>query len=94
MPLYRYKARNKDGEMVSSKREAIAADMVASQLLKSGIVPVDITEVKERKDWLEDLKRRLTTGKPKAEDLIHFCRQMYSLSKASVPIILSMKNPG
>ena len=87
MALYQYKARNNRGDAVTGKVEAGSADAVASQLINSGITPIDIREIKEKQDAWGELLRRLGGGKPTLDDLILFCRQMYTLSKAGVPII-------
>lgn len=87
MALYQYKARNSRGDAVTGQVEASSADAVASQLLNSGVTPVDIKEVKAQSSALDDLKRRLVSSRPALDDLLLFCRQMYTLAKSGVPII-------
>ncbi len=87
MPLYRYKARNSRGDAVSGELEAGTADAVAAQLLNSGITPVDISEVEVKRDVLAEIKRNLGASDPTLDDLILFCRQMYTLTRAGVPLI-------
>lgn len=87
MPQFQYKARNSRGDAVEGRLEAASADAVAAQLLNSGNTPVDIREVAERADVLEDLKRRLGASQPTLDDLILYCRQMYTLTRAGVPIV-------
>ncbi|OOZ39607.1 MSHA biogenesis protein MshG [Solemya pervernicosa gill symbiont] len=87
MTTFFYKARNKRGEAVEGKLEAASSELVASQLLNSDIIPISIDEVAEKQDVLADLKRKLGIGRPELDDLILFCRQMYTLAKAGVPII-------
>lgn len=87
MATYQYKARNNRGEAINGEVEAGSADAVASQLINSGITPIDIREVKTKENAFAELRRRLGGGKPSLDDLILFCRQMYTLSKAGVPII-------
>lgn len=87
MPHFQYKARNSRGDSLSGELEAGSADAVASQLLNSGITPIDIREVQPKRDILQELSRRFGTSRPTLDDLILFCRQMYTLSKAGVPII-------
>ncbi len=87
MPQFHYKARNGRGDMVTGQVEAGSADAVASQLFNSGITPIDIREVKEQRNLFEEFKRRLGASNPSLDDLILFCRQMYTLAKAGVPII-------
>ena len=87
MPLFAYRARNSRGDAIKGKIEAASADALATQLINSGNTPIEIKETQPKKDVWGDLKRRLGTGKPTLDDLILFCRQMYTLTKAGVPII-------
>lgn len=90
MPVFRYKARNNQGEAVSGEIDAGSADAVASQLINSGVTPIDIAEVQKKRDFLEQLEAGLGSNKPSLDDLILFCRQMYTLAHAGVPIIRAM----
>jgi Type II secretory pathway, component PulF len=94
MPQFYYKARNGRGDLVTGQVEAGSADAVASQLFNSGITPVEIREVKEQHDVWEEFKRRLGASNPTLDDLILFCRQMYTLAKAGVPIIRGITGLG
>ena len=87
MALFQYKARDTRGELIKGELEASNADALAGQLLNSGITPVEIKQIEKRKDVLADLKKRLGASRPQLDDLILYCRQMYTLSKAGVPII-------
>jgi MSHA biogenesis protein MshG len=87
MGTFRYKARSQRGDTVTGTVEASSADAVAGQLLNSGITPIDIRESLPKKDFLADLKKQLNSSNPDIDELILFCRQMYTLTKAGVPII-------
>jgi MSHA biogenesis protein MshG len=87
MPQFRYRARNNRGELVQGMIEAGSADAVAAQLLNTGVTPVDISEATPQTDVLQQLRARMGTGTPSLDDLILFCRQMYTLTRAGVPII-------
>ncbi len=89
--MFVYKARNNRGELVEGKLEAASREAVASQLFNTGVVPVDIRESDDKSDPLQALLARLSVGKVTTQDLIMFSRQMYSLSKAGVPIIRAMR---
>ncbi|MDH5784494.1 MAG: type II secretion system F family protein [Chromatiales bacterium] len=86
MPLFLYRARNGRGEAVKGKIEAPSSDAVASQLINSGITPLEISESAANDDFLAELRARLSSKPPTIDDLILFCRQMYTLNKAGVPI--------
>lgn len=87
MPTFAYKARNSRGDQVKGEIEAASADAVATQLLNSSITPIEIVEAKAQSDSFANIKIQLHSSKPKLDDIILFCRQMYSLNKAGVPII-------
>jgi MSHA biogenesis protein MshG len=71
--------------------EANNPDAVASQLLNSGVTPIEITETRRQKSVLDDIQHFMASRRPKIEDLILFSRQMYSLTKAGVPIVRAMR---
>ncbi|MGD8925551.1 MAG: type II secretion system F family protein [Thioalkalispiraceae bacterium] len=87
MPLFKYKARNNTGDSLVGQLEANTLDSAATQLLKSGITPIEINELKQGNDYLKLITRKLRSRQPKLQDLIFLSRQMYTLMKAGVPII-------
>ena len=70
--------------------DAPSVDAVATQLLNSSIVPIDITEREISDNVMADLWEKLNARSPTLTDLILFSRQMYSLMRAGVPIIRAM----
>lgn len=89
MAVFQYKARSQSGEAIEGVMEAGSSELVASQLMRSGLIPVDINLAAEQ------FKRKLRLGKHVHEkvhsvDLIQFSRQMHSLLKAGVPILVSL----
>ncbi len=90
MALFRYKARNSRGDSVAGEIEAGSADAVATQLVNSGVTPVDIRRVRENRDFISELEAMFTSNKPTLDDLILFCRQMYTLSRSGVPILRAL----
>jgi MSHA biogenesis protein MshG len=89
MPVYQYKGRTGRGESVRGNLEADDPDAVASQLFNTGITPIDIQPAPERSESARF--GRLLRPRPKADDLILFTRQMYSLTKAGVPLIRGLR---
>ncbi|MCW8825009.1 MAG: type II secretion system F family protein [Gammaproteobacteria bacterium] len=87
MATFRYRARSQRGDTVTGTVEAATADAVAGQLLNSGVTPIEINETQPKTDFLADFKKQLNSSKPDIDELILFCRQMYTLTKAGVPII-------
>tara|TARA_R110000868_G_scaffold142062_1_gene359147 strand:+ start:10843 stop:12126 length:1284 start_codon:yes stop_codon:yes gene_type:complete len=87
--LYRFTGRDAQGGKIIGSRESGSADSLASELLAERITPLTIEEQAQANDSdvFAQLKESLRRKHVDLEELIIFCRQMYSLSKAGVPII-------
>ena len=48
MPLFSYKIRDADGNLMEGQAEAFSADALASQFQASHTVPISITEANEK----------------------------------------------
>jgi len=90
MPNFIYKGRNPRGELVQGRLEATTLDAVATQLLNTGVTPIDIEESEGKTESERDITGRLFAQRPGLEDLILFARQMFILMKAGVPITRAM----
>lgn len=92
MPFYRYKVRDVDGNLLEGQAEAVSAEALAIQFQSSHAIPVSITEVKESAgidfSRVFNFKRK---AKVKIDDLILFCRQMYTLNSSGVPLIRAIR---
>src|SRR5579885_159595 len=87
MPSYRYRGRNRMGELIEGRVEAANTGAVAAQLIDGGVTPLEITEAAARAGAVD---RRIFKEQPTLTDLILFARQLYALLKAGVPIIQAM----
>ncbi|NMY42300.1 type II secretion system F family protein [Pseudomonas sp. WS 5013] len=89
MSQFRYTGRDAQGARVTGILQSASSDSVASELLAQKITPLTIEEQREQggDDLLATLTEKLRRRRVDLEELIIFCRQMYSLSKAGVPII-------
>ena len=89
MSQFRYTGRDAQGGKVSGTLQSTSRDSLASELLAQQITPLTIEEQAGQggEDVLAALQERLRRKRVDLEELIIFCRQMYSLSKAGVPII-------
>jgi MSHA biogenesis protein MshG len=89
MSQFRYTGRDAQGARVTGTLQSASSDSVASELLAQKITPLTIEEQREQggDDLLATLTEKLRRRRVDLEELIIFCRQMYSLSKAGVPII-------
>lgn len=93
MPVFQYKGRNNQGLAVDGVIEANSADAVATQLLNTGVTPIDITQSKQDKKSSKGNSFNINFSKnkqPSLDDLVLFSRQMYTLMHAGVPIIRSI----
>ena len=87
MEIYRYRGRDRQGNLAQGALEADSEDAVAKWMLASGLTPLDIEQEK---------KAQLTRkASPTPADLLLFTRQLGAMIKAGVPMIqatLSLKN--
>lgn len=92
MASFRFSGRDAQGRKIGGTRQAASAEALAGELLAERITPLSIDPLLEKaaageQDALRALKKLLGRERVELEELIIFCRQMYSLSKAGVPII-------
>lgn len=91
MGHFQYRARNADGQMLEGQIEAVSCDAVAGQLQSSGVMPLSIEEVAaplkrgQKKGFAFGREQRV--GR---DEQILFCRQMYTLTRAGVPLIRAL----
>src|SRR5690606_31459079 len=95
MAAFRFTGRDAQGQKVAGVRQAASAEALAGELLAERITPLTIEAQAEAgasdaTDALRQLKRLLGRERVSLEELIIFCRQMHSLSKAGVPILRAM----
>lgn len=95
MAAFRFTGRDAQGQKVSGVRQAASAEALAGELLAERITPLTIEAQTEAAaggdaDVLRQLNRLLGRERVSLEELIIFCRQMHSLSKAGVPILRAM----
>jgi len=74
--------------------DGASIDVVATQLFNNGITPIDIHAEDVRRDVfgaLQGLRLQWNEGRVRIVDQIFFCRQMYTLLKAGVPIMQALR---
>jgi MSHA biogenesis protein MshG len=89
MALFEYKARGPRGDAIQGNMEAVNAETVAARLIEGGLTPVDITAAQEKRSLSNDLNSYFPQPVGLV-DLIQFSRQMYSLTRAGVPILSAL----
>ena len=90
MAYFKYKARSDAGKLVEGMIESEQPQTVAQIILSRGLTPVLIEETVVNADVLKQFNDWHALRKLNLSDLMLFSRQMYSLTKAGVPIIRSI----
>ncbi|MDN3608293.1 type II secretion system F family protein [Vibrio ostreicida] len=90
MPIFSYQGRHLDGSEASGQVEAPNEETAADSLVNKGVIPTSITAGEQRQSAELDLKLLFTPAVP-LDVLVIFCRQLFSLTKAGVPLLRSMK---
>jgi MSHA biogenesis protein MshG len=91
MAVFAYKGRSSRGEAISGKLDSESIDQVAARLLNAGITPIEIAPIGDAETSLGRLWVQLGRGKPKTADLMLFSRQMYTITKAGVPLLRGLR---
>lgn len=82
MGTFTYKARDKEGILVSGEIEAASANELKDALFREGMIPIDVHEVHAGSISLRSISDYF--GRVKPDDLMIFTRQFYTLFKAGV----------
>ncbi len=90
MPTYQYHGRNLDGSKASGMIDAQSEELAAEALMGKGVIPTSISVGKRGGTINIDWQALLVPAIP-LEVLVIFCRQLYSLTKAGVPLLRSMR---
>lgn len=91
MALFEYHGRSNRGQPVQGRVESSTMDAVASQLIGRGITPIKINEVSPSANLLRKLNTYLGADNIKKEALVMFCRQMFTITKAGIPITRGLR---
>jgi MSHA biogenesis protein MshG len=91
MPHFAYKGRDGRGELVEGVLEGADSGAVAGLLFGRGITPIEITATGAPKSAGPGLLERFNAPKVGDTDVLLFCRHMYTLLKAGVPIMGALK---
>lgn len=84
MAKFKYKAKSSGGDYVTGVVEASSLNEAMADLYQQNLIPIDLKQTADR----EEFKIKWPFGKRLGlPELVMFCRQMYSLTKAGVPII-------
>jgi len=82
MPTFHYRARDKDGVLITGDIEAVSAEELKEGLFHEGMVPISVLEVRSGSISLNTFTDYFSRVKP--DELMMFTRQFYTLFKAGV----------
>ncbi len=85
MPLFRYRVRDKEGNVVSGTLESTDLSTVTERLDTLGYVPISIKEEKTGPGVSFDVNKYFERVKP--TELINFTRQFVTLHRAGLPML-------
>lgn len=86
MAQYKYLGHSAQGEAIKGTLEAPTTAAVAAQLLGRGVTPVQIEAVPISEDYIKKLNILFGAHKVSKVDIVMFCRQMYTITKAGIPL--------
>ncbi len=81
MPMFTYKARNKEGKLIVGQIQANSALELKEALFHEGMVPIDVSESRIGMQSLQNMFDGV-----KDQEIMIFTRQFYTLFKAGVSI--------
>lgn len=89
MKRFNYRGRGAQGTILRGQVEALTQSAATDQLLRQGIIPLEIKLATHHRPSLtfDGLWQRQLP----IEVLVIFCRQLYSLTKAGVPLLRAFK---
>lgn len=91
MAIFEFKGRNNEGRLITGQLDASSADAAASQLLGRGITPIELKAFVEKLSLSERFARATNGGKVETVELIMFCRQMHTISRAGIPLVKGLR---
>jgi MSHA biogenesis protein MshG len=93
MPVFSYKGRSAEGKLVNGRTQGESVEQVAQRLVSTGVTPLDIAPLGAVAGSfdLEKLGRKLGLGKVTTSDLVMFSRQMYTITRAGIPLLRGLR---
>ncbi len=89
---FSYRGKDHKGAVQQGAIDAVNADSAAGELMRQGITPLQVHQMAETSSPLGKLNALpIFRRKVTLDELIVFCRQMYALTKAGIPLIRTMR---
>jgi len=89
MAAFLYRGRNSRGERIEGRLEAAGLQAALSLLATQNITPLTLSEAQSAAG--EQRKPAIFKPAVALEELLMFCRQMHSMSKAGVPVVQAIR---
>ncbi len=86
MPVFAFKGRGANGQLVDGELEGSSSSAVAGALMERGVTPISIVEKKVEFDVIAAVRDRFGLHQVSIEELLMFTRQMSALIKSGIPI--------
>ncbi len=92
MAVFSYKARSAEGKLVNGRVQGETIEQVAQRLISTGNTPLDIQALGVAGSFsFEKFGRSLGLGKVTTSDLVMFSRQMYTITRAGIPLLRGLR---
>ncbi|WP_331350857.1 type II secretion system F family protein [Cellvibrio sp. UBA7671] len=91
MAIYEFKGRNVEGRLITGQLDASSQDAAVNQLLGRGVTPVEVKEFIEQLSLSERFARATNRGRVETVELIMFCRQMHTITRAGIPLVKGLR---
>ena len=82
MPTFHYRARDKEGVLITGEIEASSAEELKEGLFRENMVPLDVREASSASFSMKSITQWFSRVKP--DEIMLFTRQFYTLFKAGV----------
>ncbi|TVZ38427.1 MSHA biogenesis protein MshG [Alteromonadaceae bacterium 2753L.S.0a.02] len=86
MPQFKFEGRTNQGQPIKGELAGATVDAIAAQLVGRGVTPLKIEEVSLGANIIKKIDAFLGAEKVTVVELVMFCRQMYTITKAGIPL--------
>lgn len=86
MPIFKYLVKNKQGENIKGKVEAVSKAQAVSTLMGRDLFVIDVSALGQQ----EGVLNNLTHNKVKFTELVNFTRQLATMINAGLPLATSL----
>lgn len=91
MPVFSYASRDSAGQKITGVIDRTSKSDVVDYLMGRQLIPVSIQRYEAKSKIFPSINVALKRKKVESNQLIMFCRQMFTLIKAGVPLIQGMQ---